>query len=106
MFYPQRFSGWQDSNDFGMMFVMAIRAGYPADRVIEAIKGWKPELNGIVSQKQGGGIETAGIVEAIEAIMLLQSHDGVIRLFPNWDRRKEAEFKRLRGVRFSRRCKL
>lgn len=97
MFYPQRFSGWQDSNDFGMMFVMAIRAGYPAERVIEAIKGWKPELNGIVSQKQGGGIETAGIVEAINN-MLLQSHDGVIRLFPNWDRRKRAGFKRLRGV--------
>ena len=97
MFSPQRFSGWQDSNDFGMMFVMAVRAGYRADRVIEAIKDWKPGPNGIVSQQRGGGIETAGIVEAINN-MLLQSHDGVIRLFPNWDRTKDAEFKRLRAV--------
>lgn len=97
MFSPQRFSGWQDSNDFGMMFVMAVRAGYRADRVIDAIKGWKPGPNGIVSQQRGGGIETAGIVEAINN-MLLQSHDGVIRLFPNWDRTKDAEFKRLRAV--------
>ncbi|MEZ5324562.1 MAG: hypothetical protein R3F19_05825 [Verrucomicrobiales bacterium] len=97
MFSPQRFSGWQDSNDFGMMFVMAVRAGYRPDRVIEAIKGWKPELNGIVSQKRGGGIETAGIIEAINN-MLLQSHDGVIRIFPNWDRTIDAKFTRLRAV--------
>jgi hypothetical protein len=97
MFCPQRFGGWQDSNDFGMMFVMAVRAGYRPDRVIEAIKGWKPEMNGIVSQKRGGGIETAGIIEAINN-MLLQSHDGVIRIFPNWDRTIDAKFTRLRAV--------
>ncbi len=97
MFCPQRFSGWQESNDFGMMFVMAVRADYPPDRVIDAIKGWKPELNGIVSQNRGGGIETAGIIEAINS-MLMQSHDGVIRLFPDWDKKRDAEFKRLRAV--------
>jgi hypothetical protein len=97
MFSPQRFSGWQDSNDFGMMFVMAVRAGYRPDRVIKAIKGWKPELNGIVSQKRGGGIETAGIIEAINN-MLMQSHDGVIRIFPNWDKTLDAKFKRLRAA--------
>jgi alpha-L-fucosidase 2 len=96
MFHPQRFGGWQDSNDFGMMFVMAVRAGYRPDRVIEAIKGWKPELNGIVSQKRGGGIETAGIIEAINS-MLMQSHDGVIRIFSNWDKTIDAQFKRLRA---------
>ncbi|MDP4251184.1 MAG: hypothetical protein Q8918_13845 [Bacteroidota bacterium] len=95
-FYPQRFSGWQDSNDFGMMFVMAVRAGYRPDLVIKGIKGWKPELNGIVSQKQGGGIETAGIIEAINN-MLMQSQDGVIRIFPNWDKTVNAGFKRLRA---------
>ena len=97
MFHPQRWCGWQNGNDFGMMFVMAVRAGYRPDRVIRAIKAWKPEPNGIVSQKDGGGIETAGIIEAINN-MLLQSHDGVIRLFPNWDKTIDAEFKRLRAV--------
>jgi hypothetical protein len=97
MFYPQRFSGWQDSNDFGMMFVMAARAGYEPSRLIRGIKQWQPGPNGIVSQKRGGGIETAGIVEAINNL-LLQSHDHVIRLFPNWDRSQDAEFKRLRAA--------
>lgn len=97
MFWPDRYGGFQDSNDFGMMFVMAVRAGYPADTVIKGIKNWKPSLNGIVSQGEGGGIETAGIIEAINN-MLLQSHDGIIRLFPNWDRTKSAQFKRLRAV--------
>jgi hypothetical protein len=80
-----------------MMFVMAVRAGYRPDRVFRAIKAWKPEPNGIVSQRDGGGIETAGIIEAINN-MLLQSHDGVIRIFPNWDKTIDAEFKRLRAV--------
>ncbi len=97
MFHPQRWCGWQNGNDFGMMFVMAVRAGYRADRVIQAIKGWKPKPNGVVSQKDGGGIETAGIIEAING-MLLQSQDGVIRIFPNWDRSVDAEFHRLRSV--------
>lgn len=97
MFCPQRFTGWQDSNDFGMMFVMAVRAGYRPDHVIKAIKGWKPEMNGIVSQKSGGGIETAGIIEAINN-MVMQSHDGVVRIFPNWDKSADAEFKRLRAM--------
>jgi hypothetical protein len=97
MFHPQRWCGWQNGNDFGMMFVMAVRAGYRPDRVIRAIKAWKPEPNGIVSQNEGGGIETAGIVEAINN-MLLQSHDGVIRIFPNWDKTIDAQFKRLRAV--------
>lgn len=97
MFHPQRWCGWQNGNDFGMMFVMAVRAGYRPDRVIRAIKAWKPEANGVVSQKEGGGIETAGIVEAINN-MLLQSHDGVIRIFPNWDRTLDARFRRLRAV--------
>jgi len=97
MFHPQRWCGWQNGNDFGMMFVMAVRAGYRPDRVLEAIRAWKPEPNGVVSQKDGGGIETAGIVEAINS-MLLQSHDGVLRIFPNWDRSRDAEFKRLRAV--------
>jgi len=97
MFHPQRWCGWQNGNDFGMMFVMAVRAGYRPDRVIKAIKGWKPEPNGIVSQKDGGGIETAGIIEAINN-MLMQSHDGVIRIFPNWDKAVDAQFKRLRAV--------
>ncbi|MEI7863075.1 MAG: immunoglobulin domain-containing protein, partial [Planctomycetota bacterium] len=42
-------------------------------------------------------IETAGIIEAINN-MLLQSHDGVIRIFPNWDTTLDAQFKRLRAV--------
>ncbi|HOB99673.1 MAG TPA: hypothetical protein PKM43_13140, partial [Verrucomicrobiota bacterium] len=97
MFHPQWWCGWQNSNDFGMMFVMAVRAGYRPERVIQAIKGWKPEPNGIVSQKEGGGVETAGVVEAINN-MLLQSHGGVVRIFPNWDRTVDAQFKRLRAV--------
>jgi hypothetical protein len=37
MFHPQRSCGWQNGNDFGMMFVMAVRAGYRPDRAVKVI---------------------------------------------------------------------
>ena len=51
-----------------------------------------------LDQHNGGGVETAGAIEWVHA-MLLQSRDGVLRLFP-WlpEGIKKAEFVRLRTV--------
>jgi len=97
MFHPQRWCGWQNGNDFGMMFVMAVRAATAPPASSRRSRAGNRNRNGVVSQKDGGGIETAGIIEAINS-MLLQSHDGVLRIFPNWDRAVDAEFRRLRAV--------
>ncbi|OGV68851.1 MAG: hypothetical protein A3K19_01840 [Lentisphaerae bacterium RIFOXYB12_FULL_65_16] len=45
----------------------------------------------------GGGVETCGIVMAINE-MLLQSHEGFLRLFPVWPRTLAARFGRLRAA--------
>lgn len=45
----------------------------------------------------GGGIEHLTTVPATINEMLMQSHEGVIRLFPCWDKSSPASFKRLRA---------
>ena len=42
----------------------------------------------------GGGIETAGSIEAIDS-MLLQHEGGVLRVFPDWPADKNVAFTRL-----------
>jgi hypothetical protein len=45
----------------------------------------------------GGGVETASTVPATINEMLLQSHQGVLRLFPVWPKDKDAQFGNLRA---------
>ena len=45
----------------------------------------------------GGGIEHLTTVPVTINEMLLQSHEGIIRLFPCWDRKSDAKFENLRA---------
>lgn len=45
----------------------------------------------------GGGIESASTIPSTINEMLLQSYDGVLRLFPVWAKEKNARFCKLRG---------
>lgn len=77
----------------------AVRVGYPSDEILFHLKK-RIELdvhpNGWIVQG-GGGIETLAAVPLTINEMLLQSYEGVIRLFPNWNRQKDASFANLRA---------
>lgn len=77
----------------------AVRVGYPSDEILARMKR-RIEMdvypNGWIVQG-GGGIETFAAVPLTINEMLLQSYEGVIRIFPNWNRRKDASFSRLRA---------
>jgi alpha-L-fucosidase 2 len=45
----------------------------------------------------GGGVETASTVPGAINEMLLQSHEGVLRLFPVWPKDRDARFDQLRA---------
>jgi alpha-L-fucosidase 2 len=45
----------------------------------------------------GGGVETLGSIPSLINEMLLQSYEGLIRVFPNWLPGKDASFKTLRA---------
>jgi hypothetical protein len=86
-------------------FIIAARVGWPGADLVAKLKaaiaysdasafGWR--ATNLTHAQGGGGIETAGNVEAIDS-MLMQSEGGVIRVFPVWPADRDASFKRLRA---------
>ena len=45
----------------------------------------------------GGGLENSSAIPSTVNEMLLQSYEGIIRLFPVWDKRRDARFHGLRA---------
>ena len=102
-------ASWFQANCFPKIYTQAVRSGYPAEKVVENLKllleGRQPYddrgdhvrlRNNLTIVPPVHGIESVGAVEAIDS-MLLQSHDGVIRVFPVWLTEKNARFKDLRA---------
>jgi hypothetical protein len=89
--------GGNSHNGFCKIFPIAARIGWPADDLIAKFKAailfhWRP--SNLTVFQAGGGIETAGSIEAIDS-MLLQHEGGVLRVFPDWPADKDAAFTRL-----------
>lgn len=86
-------------NGLETSFPGAVRVGYDGDEIIRQLKD-RLQLqvypNGWVTQA-GGGIETLAAVPLTINEMLLQSYEGRVRVFPNWNRRRDAHFDSLRA---------
>lgn len=74
-----------------------VRAGYPPAAILEGMRkqvsGDYP--NGYVVWP-GGGVETSSTVPGAINEMLLQSYEGVLRVFPAWPKDRDAHFGSLR----------
>jgi hypothetical protein len=91
--------GGNSNNGFCKIFPVAARIGWPAEDLIAKFKAailnhWRP--SNLTDFQGGGGIETAGSIEALDS-MLLQHEGGVLRLFPDWPSQRDASFTRLRA---------
>jgi hypothetical protein len=91
--------GGNTNNGFCKIFPIAARIGWPAEDLVAKFKAailhqWRP--SNLTVFQGGGGIETAGSIEAINS-MLLQHEAGVLRIFPNWPHAMDASFTRLRA---------
>jgi hypothetical protein len=89
--------GGNSHNGFCKEFPIAARIGWPADDLLAKFKAailfqWR--ASNLTVFQSGGGIETAGSIEAIDS-MLLQHEGGVLRVFPDWPADKDAAFTRL-----------
>lgn len=103
---------WYQQNSFPEVFTAAVYAGFDADYIIEKmndlLSGSAPFVSGgsqktnnglgpeLFIKQPGGGIETVGATEAVNA-MLVQSSDGYIKMFANWNG-TDAKFRRLRQI--------
>jgi hypothetical protein len=77
----------------------AVRVGFSSDSILYYLKERIYLLsypNAWIKQN-GGGIETLSAVPMTINEMLLQSYEGVIRIFPNWNMRHDASFTNLRA---------
>ena len=88
---------WSGINQTPKLFATAIRAGYPAQAVIDAFK--KHQLS--IMQKNFHihdgvhGVEKIGAMEFVQS-MLIQCDHGFVKVFPNWTG-ADAKFENLRA---------
>jgi len=92
---------WGNSlgNGFETSYPGAVRIGYPATEILKHMKeriSMQTFPNGWIYQ-WGGGIETLSGVPMTINEMFLQSYEGIIRIFPNWDRTINASYENLRA---------
>ena len=96
----KRLSIWDSHNRFCSYYPAAARLGYPAEEIIghihEVIEH-RSLPNGMF-RYMGGGLENSSAIPNTVGEMLLQSYEGILRLFPVWDRSRDASFHGLRAV--------
>lgn len=87
------------NNGIETCFPGAVRVGYNPDEILTYLKERiaAQSLPNLWITQGGGGIETLAAVPLTINEMLLQSYEGVLRIFPNWNHSKDAQFDQLRA---------
>jgi hypothetical protein len=87
-------------NGFSMTYPGAVRVGHDPEDILAKLRRNLTEWSfpNLMIFSGGGGIENCSGVPATIGEMLLQSHEGVMRLFPVWPKSRDASFGRLRTV--------
>ncbi|MDF2189053.1 trehalose hydrolase [Paraflavitalea sp. CAU 1676] len=96
-----RTSDWGNTMNNGIetCFPGAVRVGFDAELILHYLKARiaaQSLRNGWITAG-GGGLETLAAVPLTVNEMLLQSYEGVVRVFPNWVRSEDASFNNLRA---------
>jgi hypothetical protein len=97
---PMSDGNWDNmGNGFDTFFTAAARVGVDADTIIWKLKERirKTLHPNLWISQAGGGIETLSAVPSCVNEMLMQSYEGVIRLFPTWPTKEDAKFYQLRA---------
>lgn len=95
----KRLSIWESHNRFCSYYPLAARLGLPPEEIISHIHTniEKYGLPNGMFEFGGGGLEDSAAVPATVNEMLLQSYENVIRIFPCWQKNKNASFRSLRA---------
>ena len=95
----QHLSIWESNNRFCSYYPMAARLEYPPEEIIAHIHT-NIEKHGLPNgmfRFAGGGLENSAAIPMTVNEMLLQSYEGILRLFPVWDKKQDARFRGLRA---------
>jgi alpha-L-fucosidase 2 len=86
-------------NGIETCFPAAVRVGYDADEIMRQLTDRikRQSLPNLWITAEGGGIETLSAVPLTINEMMMQSYEGIVRIFPNWNKTKNAAFDQLRA---------
>ncbi len=86
-------------NGIETCFPAAVRVGYDSDEILKQLKDRinRQSLPNLWITADGGGIETLAAVPLTVNEMMMQSYEQIIRIFPNWNKAKDASFEKLRA---------
>jgi hypothetical protein len=90
---------WEDGCGFCTFYTAAARIGFDPAVILKNLKEQigKHGFPNMYIYYGGGGIECCSGVPGSVNEMLLQSHEGILRFFPVWEKNKDAEFYNLRA---------
>lgn len=90
---------WRDYNGMSSWYTACARVGYDPRKILAELRDMydKHTLPNKLLNFGGGGIENVSPALAVTE-MLMQSHEGVIRLFPCWPKDQDARFGTLRAA--------
>jgi hypothetical protein len=90
---------WDDPNGFCSIYATGARLGFDPTVLLEQLRQQcrKHGRDNLWIFNEGGGLENCTGVTAGLQEMLLQSHQGVVRVFPNWPADRPARFSTLRA---------
>lgn len=90
---------WFDDNATNSVFPCAARLGIDPALILKNLRlNYKKfQLPNLLMLHGGGCLENCSLTAATLNEMVLQSYDGIIRIFPNWDRDISCSFKNLRA---------
>ncbi|MGN0519988.1 MAG: glycosyl hydrolase family 95 catalytic domain-containing protein [Candidatus Fimenecus sp.] len=90
---------WCDDNATNSIFPCAVRLGISPKLILEKLKlNYKKFQQPNLLMLHGGGcLENCCLTAATLNEMVLQSYEGVLRIFPNWDKDLDCRFENLRA---------
>ncbi len=95
----QRLYGFLDGNAVSSFYAIAARIGFDPAFMIDRLRKWNKQttLANLLHDMPGGGLEYCVVNALALNEMALQSHQGIVRIFPNWDVRLDCEYENLRA---------
>ncbi len=95
----QRLYGFKDGNAVSSFYAIGARIGFDPAYMIDRLREWNAEtgLPNLLHNMGGGCLEYCVVNALALNEMALQSHQGIVRIFPDWDDRLDCAFENLRA---------
>lgn len=90
---------WRDYNGMNSLYAAAVRVGFDSAVILQQMRSMLDALalpNGMIRDNPHGMEHQSIVPNAIQE-MVLQSHEGMLRLFPCWPKEQDARFGTLRA---------